>query len=227
MKLFPKKNKEIIFLSEDITIDYLTPIPSAREMPEWYKATPPVDKEEHDLTIKKCVPVLDAFNLGYVFRTSVDIHYDEKLDRFTDNGVSSSVTMHPDFQIKDLDIDPALNRHPYKWVNKFFLKTPKGYSTLFVHPLNRTDLPFQSISAIVDTDDFPLSVQFPFFMKKGFSGVIPAGTPIIQAIPVKRDDWRMNIPEQSESYYAKELWSWFNPPMAMYKRKYWKRKMYK
>ena len=53
--------------------------------------------------------------------------------------------------------------------------------------------PLLTLSGVVDTDDFPLSVQFPFFIKKGFSGLIPAGTPIIQAIPFKRDNWKHTL----------------------------------
>ena len=29
----------------------------------------------------------------------------------------------------------------------------------------------------------------PFFIKSGFEGVIPAGTPIAQLIPIKREKW--------------------------------------
>ena len=33
----------------------------------------------------------------------------------------------------------------------------------------------------------------PFFLEKGFSGVIPAGTPYAQMIPFKREDWDHEI----------------------------------
>jgi hypothetical protein len=217
--------KKVKALSENIHIDYVPPIAGSRMIPSWYKGIPSV--RENDLTIKKCVPVLDAFSAGYIFRTSADVIYDAETQRFVDNGLDSQISYHKDFQIDGFSIDPSLSPHAYKWVNRFFWKTPKGYSTLFVHPLNRSDLPFQSISAVVDTDDFPLSVQFPFFIKNGFSGLIPAGTPIIQAIPFKRDNWKLELPDQKESYEYKEFWRWFEPPMAKYKKNFWKRKSYK
>ena len=126
----------------------------------------------------------------------------------------------------DMEVGDHLSRHVYKWTNHFYLKTPKGYSTLFVHPLNRTDLPFYSLNAVVDTDDFPLTVQFPFLIKKDFNGLIPAGTPIMQAIPFKRDDWKMSFPKENESYEYEHFWNWFEPPMAKYKRFFWKKKRY-
>jgi hypothetical protein len=218
--------KKIKALSEDIYIDWEKPSPAAKEIPAWFKKIQAVNDEEHDMTIKKCIPFLDTLTTGYMFKTSADVIYDEEYNRFLENGVSETVTLHPTFQIENMEIDSNLHPLPYKWINKFMWQTPKGYSTMFLHPLNRTDLPFQSISGIVDTDDFPLSVQFPFFMKKGFSGLIPAGTPIIQAIPFKRDDWDLKFPDQEESYEYEGFWNWFQPPMAKYKRQFWKRKRY-
>lgn len=218
-------SKKIKALSENINIDFVKPTPASREIPEWYRSIPSV--RENDITIKKCVPVLDAFSSGYIFRTSADVMYDADTQRFLDNGVDTQITSHADYQVEGMQLDDSFSPHPYKWINKFFWQTPKGYSTLFVHPLNRTDLPFQSLSAVVDTDDFPLSVQFPFFIKKDFNGLIPAGTPIIQAIPFKRDNWNLEFPEQSESYQYKEFWKWFDPPMAKYKKIFWKRKLYR
>jgi hypothetical protein len=34
-----------------------------------------------------------------------------------------------------------------------------------------------------------MSGNIPFFIKEGFSGVIPKGTPIAQVIPFKRESW--------------------------------------
>jgi hypothetical protein len=220
------KSKKLIARSEKAHIDFIKPSPAAQSIPDWYKRIPAVNEENLDLTIKKCVPVMDGFTSGYIFKTSSDVMYDSETERFMDNSTTGQVTVHPDFQIENIDLDPSLSPHPYKWVNNFYIKTPKGYSTLFVHPLNRFDLPFQTISAIVDTDDFPLTVQFPFFIRKDFSGLIPAGTPIIQAIPFKRDNWNLEFPNEDESYVYKDQWKWFDPPMAKYKRFFWKKKRY-
>ena len=52
------------------------------------------------------------------------------------------------------------------------------------------DLPFQTLSAVVDTDKHNVPTHFPFFMKHGFEGKIPLGTPIVQIIPFKRQEWK-------------------------------------
>jgi hypothetical protein len=69
-------------------------------------------------------------------------------------------------------------------------------------------------------------VQFPFFIKKDFNGLIPAGTPILQAIPFKRDDWKADYGKEEESYQYEGFWKWFNPPLAKYKREFWQKKNY-
>jgi hypothetical protein len=65
-------------------------------------------------------------------------------------------------------------------------------------PVMRDDLPFYCIPAIVDTDKHPSPVNFPFFIKKGFEGIIDYNTPIIQMIPFKRESWSHKILEADE-----------------------------
>jgi hypothetical protein len=106
------------------------------------------------------------------------------------------------------------------------MKTPKGYSTFFVHPVNRLDLPFHSFSGLVDTDKFPVEVNFPFLIKKDFVGIIPAGTPIAQAIPVKRESWTSEIDPSSSYELPAFVHTMHNPPFNFYKKHFWTRKKY-
>ena len=47
-----------------------------------------------------------------------------------------------------------------------------------------------ALPGIVDTDRSPQPINFPFFIKKNFVGTIEVGTPVVQLIPFKRDDWK-------------------------------------
>ena len=217
------KNKEILFHSERSEFDILKPYPASKDIPEWFKNTPPV--AENDLTARRCIPLLDSFSAGYMIPLFSDVYFNEENDSFVSKSVIDVTSSHPKFQVEKFEIDSSFNPQPFKWLNPWYIKTPKGYSTMFIHPLNRTDLPFYSLTGIVDTDKHPLETNFPFFMKKGFSGEIKAGTPVIQAIPFKRDDWSMKI-KDDESYNYEPRWSWFNPPMAKYRRMFWSRKKY-
>ena len=54
------------------------------------------------------------------------------------------------------------DRFIIKFNNFWTIEAPQGYSLLFTHPVNRTDLPFTTITGLVDSDSFSRqSNQFP------------------------------------------------------------------
>lgn len=216
--------KKITFHSERTDLDLLKPIPTSRVMPEWFRLMPgSVDGIE---TVKKCIPVLDALTAGYVIPISADAYWDKESKSFVSAFVDKLDSDHMKEQTSFVEIPDNFDDQPHKWINRWYIKTPKGYSTLFIHPLNRQDLPFRSFSGIVDTDKHPMAVNFPFILEKDFEGMIPAGTPMIQAIPFKRDDWESLVIDTGDSYSYPYSSDNLNPPFAWYKRKWWTRKLY-
>jgi hypothetical protein len=161
---------------------------------------------------------------GYTLTLAADVFFNRGIVQ--DISITHVVESHADPQIGNLKITPEYYETVYKWINSFVLKTPKGYSTLFVHPINRIDLPFYSFSGLVDTDNFPLEVNFPFLIKKDFVGIIPAGTPIAQAIPVKRETWSSSVEDSSDYYRPAFTHTMHNPPFNYYKKNFWTRKKY-
>jgi hypothetical protein len=88
-------------------------------------------------------------------------------------------------------------------------------------------LPFLTSSAVVDDYVMP-GANMSFFIKKGFEGEIPAGTPIAQVIPFKREEW--------EAKSTKGLWdeadATVKAPISEllnghYRKNFWKKKVYK
>ena len=61
-----------------------------------------------------------------------------------------------------------------------------GWSLLATHPLNRFDLPFTTLSGLVDADRFhDVGILFPAVWRdRDFTGVLPRGTPVAQCLPV-------------------------------------------
>jgi hypothetical protein len=117
-----------------------------------------------------------------------------------------------------------LSQNPWKF--KIALEVPKGYSFLITHPLNRYDLPFTTMSAIVDADFGLHGGQVPFFLKENFEGIIPMGTPIAQIIPFKRDNW---ISEKSLGLWKKSDLNNKRAYMVTsgwYKKNHWKKKSF-
>jgi predicted membrane-bound spermidine synthase len=85
-----------------------------------------------------------------------------------------------------------------KWINPWSIKTPAGYSVLFIQPMHRESI-FTILPGIVDTDQYNAPVNFPFVLNNiQFEGLIPAGTPIAQVIPFKRESWEMKIGTQED-----------------------------
>lgn len=215
--------KKIKFYATAPEYNLPEPSPASRIIPTWYRELDGViDGIE---TIKKCVPFLDGFLSGYIITSASDVYFGE--DGIINNSELPIVETHDKKQLDGFKVPTEYNDQPLKWINHFALQTPKGYSTLFIHPMNQIDLPFYSLGGIVDTDKYPVPVNFPFFIKKHFNGIINADTPIIQAIPFKREEWKMSIDEAKPGYIPIDFEnSRMNPPFNYYKRKYWNRKKY-
>lgn len=179
------------------------PVAGVKAVPDWYKqmeTSHAKNKTEgfevrESQTIKRCMPVLDAITAGYIIKTYTDLfvkYTDGVLGFEWANDTEDSISFHPANQLinyKNLDL-------PYgapKLRNPWGIKTPKNYSCLFISPLHRPDCGIKILEGVVDTDLYTSPVQFPFLVDKGFSGTIPAGTPIAQVIPFKRDSFRMEF----------------------------------
>jgi hypothetical protein len=90
---------------------------------------------------------------------------------------------------------PWENAAVIKFINPWIVVTPAGYSTLFVAPLNSEAIPFRVLAGVVDTDSFYAPVNFPAVCELGRGGscLLKRGTPLVQAIPFKREQWRSEI----------------------------------
>lgn len=230
-------NKIIFTRIIDVTDDF-APQPAGKLLPEWYKKMKSyIDSNERNVkegtitsTVKKCVPVFDALTSGYIISLHADIWIGENNGDIMINwrsGGDSLITKHEFAQV--LEYPNASPQGAFKFFNPWAIKTPKGYSCLFVPPLNAPNQYFTIFSGIVDTDTYLGAVHFPFTLNDpNFRGLIPAGTPIAQVIPFKRERWNMKFGGKKEldliNKSDKRLAiRWFDS----YKTQFWHRKEYK
>jgi hypothetical protein len=233
-----RKKISFIAIAEIFYFLKTNPLPAVKLVPQWYKdMSAKIDSsfKEHrisnegaNLTIKKCVPFLDAFTSGYMVVTPADIvvSTDSRQFKFMWEVTYDLIEPHSLNQTIGMPIPEGYDTTPFKFLANYAIKTPKGYSTLFTHPLNRFDLPFITLSAVVDTDEFTLGpVNLPFLIRKDFEGVIPAGTPIAQIIPFKRDDWESSVEEPTEEirFGQNKLRA---VALGAYKKLFWQKKRY-
>ena len=180
-------------------------------VPEWYKKVDsyisgekkPTGQGTASATVKRCMPVFDAITGGYIILSAADVYVSQKE---TEDGDKQPYFEWANYgliafhAIEQMPEHPARNGHEAypKWINPWAIKTPEGYSSLFVQPMHR-ESPFTILPGIVDTDTYTAAVNFPFVLNDiNFEGLIPAGTPIAQVIPIKREEWQMSFGTQEE-----------------------------
>lgn len=195
---------------------------------------PPLEGHATSGTIKTCMPVLDVMTSGYFILSSADVFIQKtEQGRFYSWPNHNLITFHNQDQITGY---PALQERMGsesvpKFTNHWIVETPKGYSCLFISPFHH-DLPFTILPAIVDTDTYFNAINFPFFPDPKFEGLIPKGTPIVQVIPFKRDNWEMEVNQIEDSKDSQKKWlgvqqNMFTQFFDRYKRSHWVGKSYK
>ena len=193
------------------------PVPAAQAMPDWLRAMPseveaPRLGGEVVRTLKHCPPVIDAFTTGVIIPLVTDLHIaDGEISWDWDPAIlddalisRSPVGLHVPEQASGAPFRLATNA-VIKFMNFWTLEAPEGWSLLFTHPLNREDLPFRSLSGVVDGDLFRDGyVHFPaLWTDPAFEGTLPRGTPVAQVIALPRNGQGLEVCEMSEEEIAR------------------------
>jgi hypothetical protein len=170
------------------------PVQAKEAIPEWFKRLPAIDKGEltptnNGLTVKRCMPFIDALTTGWVLPLGASVRLE-----IVDGGSTVNagwdfdrvmVSNHNSHQVKG---HPRQPRPPCKFHNYWTIRTPPGWSCLFVPPLNRPNPVVEIVAGIVDTDAYLSLIHFPFFATAP-DGIytLEKGTPLVQVIPFRRD----------------------------------------
>jgi hypothetical protein len=249
-------DKEIEFSAHE---DYFAqkedyPIPTKLNIPEWFK------KLEHTIelkTIKGCMPFLDTLTSGYLLKMPQDFYVRHNVDNKNQKGEEikdsfQSFGLHDQTQVmaaKCINLNSAFDNHAtmqlkgspfveknknlpfYKIINPWKIKTPKGYSCLFVPPLNNHDDRFSIIPGIVDTDSFTNEINFPIIINGDkypvLETLIKKGTPYVQIIPFKRDSWKMNLKPRVQKEIQNSRMFYGLTLLNTYKEKFWSKKSWR
>jgi hypothetical protein len=169
------------------------PAPAKMVLPDWFRRLPAVDRDQvsardEGLTIKRCMPFFDAMATGWILPLAATVRLEIKDGGKTvDSGWEFDKVMvsnHGQHQVAD---NPKAPRPPCKFHNYWSIRTPPGWSCLFLPPVNRPNGVFEVLAGIVDTDTYWAHIHFPFFAT-GPDGVhiIEKGVPLVQVIPFRR-----------------------------------------
>ena len=220
------------------------PKPIKLNIPNWFKK---IQHSAENITIKGCIPFLDTLTTGYVLSLPQDFHLrhnividKQKITQLvpslnerahTNINVKGEESMRPVGQFQGSPLEKKnLNLGAHKIFNPWVIKTPPGYSCLFLPPLNNTDDRFSIIPGIVNTDIFNQEVNFPFIVNGDkypvLDTILSKGTPYVQVIPFKRESWEMEIgkiPKEDRLNF----WNWTLNKLHTYKRKVWDKQSWK
>lgn len=199
IKFYPTKDTALLF----------PPEPIKKNLPDWFKNIPArvegseftaeylnKTKSATNGTIKRCVPFMDFMTSGYLLK----FHSDILIDHQKRDGLNSFEYRHPGDSSVGIhgfgQLPTSINGKVYdyiKFINHWTVKTPPGYSCLFMQPLNFGKDNFRLFSGIVDTDTFDNPVNFPGYITATENFMINAGDPLIVVFPFKREEWKMSV----------------------------------
>jgi len=178
------------------------PMPAMLGLPDWFKAMPAsafsAIQQSEQLTVKKCPPFIDAMTYGFLIPLVTDLLVEDGAFSWDLDLPAGAITSYSRSPL-DFHDNSQVEGTPFFKEDRFIIKfncfwtieSPPGYSLLITHPVNRHDLPFTTLTGLVDCDLYKDNfINFPARWRDlAFSGVLPKGTPVAQCVPVKREFW--------------------------------------
>lgn len=191
------------------------------------QAFSPVLGAEDD-TAKRCPPFVDAMGAGFLIGLTCDLRvrggefsWDSELP--AGDYPRSPIGFHEPSQVTGTPLFDA-DRFLVKFHNLWTIAAPEGWALLFTHPVNRFDLPFTTLTGLVDADRWrDAFVHFPAWWRDpDFEGVLPKGTPVAQCIPVRRESWSLTTAAftDEEAACAQALTDEIKRERGVYRRRY-------
>ncbi|HET6520944.1 MAG TPA: hypothetical protein VFG47_14150 [Geminicoccaceae bacterium] len=178
------------------------PVPARRGLPDWLRAMPPAafsDELGMEVrTVKRCPPFIDAMGSGFLMPLACDLRvepgprfeWDFPAPASLPGGTTRSpIGVHVAAQVAGsplFEADGSVLKFNNFWTVE--LDEP-GWSLLVTHPFNREDLPFRTLTGLVEGSFAATAlVHFPArWLDADFIGVLERGTPVAQCVPVPKE----------------------------------------
>ncbi|WP_428377134.1 hypothetical protein [Lichenicoccus sp.] len=174
-------------------------VPARHALPDWLKAMPMLAASDMHAgaeirTVKQCPPFIDAMQCGIMMPLPCDLHYRDGVFTWDWSLPEPSLPGHPRAPISfhsaaQVTGAPFGSANLVKFIGHWTIALPPGWSLLATHPLNRDDLPFRTLTGLVDADAFnEIGLLFPArWLDAAMPGALPRGTPVAQLIPIRRE----------------------------------------
>jgi len=225
--------KKIIFCATDKNMldIWPHPQPATKFIPDAYKKLERLANNNlHQPTVKTCMPFLDSLTMGYIIPFDQDYLVDPVETDFSvtpANREQHDFGFHRKAQLPK-EWHKTTGENAGKFHNKWLIKTPPGYSCLFIKPMNRLESRFEIISGVVDTDTYTNVINFPFILhKRDKQFLIKKGEPMVQVIPFKRESWKAWTGFYIEKLHQKTDSLLRTEWIDRYKKMFWNKKSFR
>lgn len=192
---------KIVLRCDPALRDWLPPpVPARQALPDWLRRMAPrAASELHGRairTVKQCPPFVDAMAQGFTVLLPCDVQVAAGRFEWHWDAPPPSVPGHPraplSFHVPaQLQGTPlhGPRRAAIKFNSFWTIELEPGWSLFCTHPVNREDLPFRTLSGVVDADRFSdAGINFPaLWQDPGFEGLLARGTPVAQCFAVPRE----------------------------------------
>ena len=213
------------------------PVPAARCVPKWLGQMPahvpspahgPAPAPAQTPTVKNCMPFIEAMTLGYVIPVPTDITFTMEADRLRVDVAGFDVPLVDVHSGDQLLGAPYAGTPVVKFRTPWLIRTPSGYSTLVLAPLNRLEIPFQPLAGLVETDSYYRQIAFPTLctMRPGQRVKLERGTPLVQVVPVPREAWASQV-GPSDALANKAQDDQWEANQHMYREEHWEKKSFR
>lgn len=204
-------------------LELYPPVKANKLLPKWYKETKLTTefetfKGDKPQSIKDCPAIQDFVTSGFVIRLWGHFYFHTEYDEnnmpvrqswdftprmYQNENIKEYVNQHGPRQHEMIDLHKTINGDVLKFKLPYTIEVPEGYNVAYVDPFYHERKDIRFLSGIVQHDKWSY-VQFPFEILKD-SFMIKAGSPLVLAIPYKRDDEKiaLNILKGDEEHYKK------------------------
>jgi hypothetical protein len=192
---------KITFRCDPALIDLLPrPQPARAALPDWLRAMAPRRPSEMHgrpiRTLKQCPPFVDAMSHGFMIFLPCDVQVQN--GQFSWQWPLPALTLqcHPkaplSFHVPEQLVGSPLvhgTQAAIKFNSFWTIELEPGFSLMAMHPINRDDLPFRTVTGLVDADKFnSVGINFPaVWTQPEFSGTLLRGIPVAQCFAVSRE----------------------------------------
>ncbi len=221
-------NKIKFHAKQEVLDAYPHPFPSAKALPEWFKALPPsTNPHPRSSSVKRCIPFLEACSEGFIIPFYCDVWVTAQngnIDfEFSEKHLCDGMSPHAIEQVEGHPFESLpYGTIPLKFHNPWVIETPKGYSCYFMAPLNGMEKRFKLFDGVVDTDRYYNTINFPFIWTGGDGEFfIEKGTPLVQVIPFKRDVFKREVGLVDEKRLNRDKFKLLTFFRDAYRRLFW------